>query len=271
MALLPKSVHDEPEVAVHVQSKDMAPAGSTSVTVAPLAADGPPLATVIVYVVDPPGVAVKVPSVLVIDRSVTATTVVSSVATLFSGVGSTPTPGIDTSAEVDRVPVKVGSIVASTTKVALAPPWRSTVVLIEPVPDDVWHVAEPDAEQVHDTDDSSDGIASWTGASVIVEGPLLVTTIEYWIDVPATAVPLPSVFVIDRSALGLTEVDAVAVLLAGLGSVAPAGAVTVAVLTIVPEARGATTPDSVNETRPPAAMFTVVSRLPLMGPGSAQL
>src|SRR3954451_13615993 len=89
--------------------------------------------------------------------------------------------------------------------------------------------------------------------------------------VPPTAVMLPSVLVIDRSALGLTVTNEVAVLLAGLGSVAPTGAVIVAVLTIVPEASGPTMPVRVNDTLPPTARLTVVAMSPATGPGSAQL
>ena len=76
--------------------------------------------TVTVYTVVPPGVAVSVPSVLVIDRSASATTVVLSVAELLAGVGSTPTPGIATVAVFDSNPMNPGAIVASTTKVAVA-------------------------------------------------------------------------------------------------------------------------------------------------------
>src|SRR6476646_9410960 len=124
----------------------------------------------------------------------------SSVATLLAGVGSTPDPGMATPAAFDNVPVNVGAIVASTTNVAVAPLWRSTTEAMLTVPDAVSHVAEADAVHVHVIDVSSAGITSVTGASAIVEGPRLVTMMEYWMAVPATAVRLPSVFVIDRSA-----------------------------------------------------------------------
>src|SRR3954447_25380234 len=99
------------------------------------------------------------------DRSVTATTEVSSVATLLAGVGSAPTPGIDTLAVFDNVPAKVGSMMASTMNAAVAPLGRSTVVATSPVSEVVSHVAKPDAVHVHDTEESCAGITSLTGTS----------------------------------------------------------------------------------------------------------
>ena len=93
---------------------------------------------------------------------------------------------------------------------------------------------------------------------------------EYWIVVPATSVMLPSVLVIDRSAFGSMVVDAEAELFDGLGSVAPAGAAIVTVLTIVPVAAAATVPVTVNVTLPPTTRSTVVERLPMVGPASSQ-
>ncbi len=53
---------------------------------------------------------------------------------------------------------------------------------------------------------------------------------------PGITVVTPSVFVIVRSAVGLSVSVSVALLLPGVGSVTPAGAVTVAVLASVPVA-----------------------------------
>ena len=53
---------------------------------------------------------------------------------------------------------------------------------------------------------------------------------------PGITVVTPSVFVIERSAVGLRVSVSVAVLLPGVGSVMPPGAVTVAVLARVPVA-----------------------------------
>ena len=84
---------------------------------------------------------------------------------------------------------------------------------------------------------------------------------------PATSVRLPSVLVIDRSAFGFTLVTSVAELLPGFGSLVPAGAVTVAVLTIEPVAEPTTVPVTENVTVPPTAMSIgwLSDPLPLAG------
>ena len=72
----------------------------------------------------------------------------------------------------------------------------------------------------------------------------------------------PSVFVIDRSAVGAIWVSlSVALLLPG-GSFSPAGAVTVAVFVIVPEA-AVTVAVAVNVAVPPFRRLTLALRLPL--------
>jgi hypothetical protein len=78
----------------------------------------------------------------------------------------------------------------------------------------------------------------------------------------------PSVFVIDRSALGLDVSVSVAVLFPGLISVTPAGAVTVAVLTRSPVAPALTVAVTVNVAVPPDGRVTVALMLPfpLAGP-----
>src|SRR5438876_405383 len=75
------------------------------------------------------------------------------------------------------------------------------------------------------------GSVSATGASVTALGPALLTTIVYVVLVPGTYVVAPSVLVIARSACGAAVSVSVALLLPGVGSVTPAGAATVAVLT----------------------------------------
>ena len=62
---------------------------------------------------------------------------------------------------------------------------------------------------------------------------------------PGTTVVLLSVLVMLRSACGVNVSVSVAVLLAGVGSVVPCGAATVAVLTSVPVADGLTVPVTV--------------------------
>ena len=78
-----------------------------------------------------------------------------------------------------------------------------------------------------------------------------------------------------RSAEGASVTELVAVLLAGSGSRAPAGAATVAVLTSRPVAFAAIRPVTMNVARSPASSVTVVARLPVpeaaaqLDPGSA--
>src|SRR6478735_698446 len=84
MLPLPEASKPEvPLVPTAVQVSEVTIAGKVSVTVAPTTLDGPPLLTVMVYVVGLPGVYVALPSVLVIDRSDTKTGVSVSVALLL--------------------------------------------------------------------------------------------------------------------------------------------------------------------------------------------
>src|SRR5688572_12134541 len=66
-----------------------------------------------------------------------------------------------------------------------------------------------------------------------------------------------------RSAEGVSVTELVAVLVAVLGSTAPAGGVTVAVLTSRPVAFAAIRPFTMNVARSPASSVTVVARLPV--------
>ena len=86
---------------------------------------------------------------------------------------------------------------------------------------------------------------STTVAPVTVLGPLLVTTIVYVRLCPGTAVVTPSVFEIDRSAVGVKVSVSVAELLPGVGSVYPDGTETLAVLAIEPVAEAETVPVTV--------------------------
>src|SRR6516225_10242842 len=74
-----------------------------------------------------------------------------------------------------------------------------------------------------------------------------------------------------RSAWGVRMSVSLALLLAGLGSVTPAGAVTVAVLSRVPVAEGLTWTVKVKVTLAPAGRSTVVPRAPAppVGPVTA--
>src|SRR3954463_10123946 len=93
---------------VHVQVSD---AGKVSATVAPAALLGPAFEAVMVYVTEPPAVAVVTPSVLVIERSAEAPRVSLSVALLLPGVGSVTPAGAVTVAVLLRVPVAAAEMV----------------------------------------------------------------------------------------------------------------------------------------------------------------
>ena len=87
--------------------------------------------------------------------------------------------------------------------------------------------------------------------------------------VPAVYVVFPSVFVICRSALGAGVSVSVAVLLPGVGSVIPGGAVMLAVLVRFPVAPDSTVPDRVNVMFAPLTRLTGVLMLPLpLGPAT---
>src|ERR1700755_2111526 len=68
-------------------------AGNVSATVAPVAGLGPALLAVIVYVTDPPGVAVVTPSLFEIERSALAESVSVSFIESLPGFGSVTPPG----------------------------------------------------------------------------------------------------------------------------------------------------------------------------------
>ena len=73
----------------------------------------------------------------------------------------------------------------------------------------------------------------------------------------------PSVLVIDRSAVGFNVSVSVAELLAGVGSVTPAGGAIVDVFTRVPVAEAEIEAVTVNVTDAPAGRFTEALMLPL--------
>ena len=89
------------------------------------------------------------------------------------------------------------------------------------------------------------GNVSATVAPVALLGPALLAVIVYRTEAPGVAVVTPSVTVIARSADATMVSVSVAELLPGVGSVTPAGAVTVAVLLSVPVADGETAHDAV--------------------------
>ena len=213
---------------VHVHVRD---AGNVSAAVAPLALLGPALDAVIVYVTEPPGVAVVTPSVFVIARSADAAKVSLSVAELLPGVGSVTPPGAATVAVLLSVPVAAALIVQLAVYVVLPPAGRLTVSLMLPEPEAV-HVPPPAPTHVH-VHVREAGNVSAAVAPVALLGPAFEAVIVYVTEPPGVAVVTPSVLVIPRLACGVSVSVSVALLLAAFGSPAR---VTVAVLLSVPVA-----------------------------------
>jgi hypothetical protein len=107
------------------------------------------------------------------------------------------------------------------------------------------------------------GMTSLTVAPDTLDGPPFVTTIVYVVCVPATTSSTPSVFVIERPAVGLSVSESVALLSLASGSVIPLGAATVTVFTSVPVALGPMFATKVKVTVPPGCTVTVVSMSPV--------
>ena len=157
-----------PPEQVHVAPVSVA--GSASLTREPKASDGPALLTITVYVSGDPATADVVPSVLVIDKSVDATTVSVSVAVLSVGLVSVGSDGPLIVAVLAIEPVAEGRTVAVKVYVADDPAAKSMVSLIEPEPPDE-QLAPADGEHVHDAPVNPAGSVSTTVAPVTLEGP----------------------------------------------------------------------------------------------------
>src|SRR5689334_13159050 len=110
MLPLPEAVQVPPPAPTHVQLQ-VSEAGKVSATVEPVALLGPTLLAVMVYVTEPPAVAVVTPSVLVIARSAVAPSPSVSVAELLPGVGSVTPPGVATVAVLVSEPVAAAEMV----------------------------------------------------------------------------------------------------------------------------------------------------------------
>ena len=188
---------------------------------------------------------------------------------LSAGVGSVTPAGAAICAVLTRLPVAVATTVAVIVKVALAPTGRSTVVLMLPLPLPAAQDPPPAGTHVHVAELSVAGIVSVTGAATTADGPALEATTAYVTEVPGTSVADPSVFVTDRFAVGVKVSVSVAELLAGVGSVTPAGAATVAVLTSVPVADGEIDAATTNVTEAPTGRPTLALMLPLPAAGHA--
>ena len=173
---VPLAEHEAPPVVAHVHVTELSEAGMVSAMVAPTAFEGPLLAAVTVYVTTVPGTADAAPSVFVIVRSPVGFSVSLSEAELFVAVGSTRPDGGAIDAVLATLPVALGSTVAVSVYVAVAPEGRVTVSLIEPEPEDV-QVAPPAPTQVQVAFVSSLDRASVTVAPVAVDGPELDATI----------------------------------------------------------------------------------------------
>jgi hypothetical protein len=182
-----------------------------------------------------PGTFVATPSVLVIDSSAVGVRVSVSVAELLAGVGSVTPAGAAIAAVLTKLPVAEALTVAVTVKVAALPTGRFTVALMLPLPL-AGHEPPPLAEQVHVAPVSEAGMVSVTVAAVADDGPAFAATMVYVTDVPGTIDATPSVFVIDRSAVGASVSVSVDVLFAAVGSVTPPGSATLAVFTRDPVA-----------------------------------
>src|SRR5436309_1743694 len=106
----PELAQLEPAEAVHVQVAPCSWSGAKSFTDAPSASDGPPLATVIVYVSVVPGIACVLPSPFVTDSFTSGVSRSSSVDESLPLVSVSP-DAAGSLAALDSVPRAAGLIV----------------------------------------------------------------------------------------------------------------------------------------------------------------
>lgn len=162
---------------VEVAETNSVPVGNASVTVTPVAVDGPLLVTVKVYVTSSPARAGLGEAVLVIATSARGWVLLVTVVVLLPGSGSvTPVGGV-TLAVLAIGPVAFAGTCAVTVNVAVPPFARLTVVLMLPVPLAVLQAEPDDAVHVQATPVSTLGMVSVTVAPVTGLGPSLVTVI----------------------------------------------------------------------------------------------
>ena len=143
----PDAVHVPPLAPTQVH-EHVSAAGNVSATVDPGALLGPAFDAVIVYVTEPPGIAVVTPSVFVIPRLACGVSVSVSVALLFAGVGSVTLPDGATVAVLLSEPVAADEMLQFAVYVTLPPLGRFTELLMLPLPEAV-HVPPPAPTQVH--------------------------------------------------------------------------------------------------------------------------
>src|SRR5207248_4219445 len=139
---------------------------------------------------------------------------------------------------------------------------RLTVSLILPVPLALNPDAPPLPTALNVSVVIAAGRLSLTVAPVTSLGPLLATTMVYVVDVPGTTFEALSVLVMLKSAVTVTVSVSVAPLLPGVGSVTPAGTVTVAVLTRLPVAPAAMLAGTLEVITAPFFMLTAALRCP---------
>jgi hypothetical protein len=174
-------------------------------------------------------------------------------------------PGAVTVAVFVIVPLPVA--VALTVNVAVPPLSRFTDAAMLPVP--VAGQVEPAlAEHVQPLTVMFAGKTSATVAPVTALGPAFDTTIVY-VSVPFWFTDVtPSVFVMPRFAVGVMTVFASVALLLPAGSLMPPGAVTVAVLLIVPLPVAVAV--TVNVAVPPLSRLTLAEMLPVPVAGQVE-
>src|SRR5712692_10588546 len=213
----------------------LTPAGSVSVTVIVAAAvEGPPLVTCSVYVSAPPAVTGSGASLLVIDRSAEAVTVVGAVSQLFSGLGSAV--GELTQALLLMLPPSLGAV--TTMVIGGAGPGGRSVLRVQVTTPALC--AQTQVLPLALTKLTPAGSVSVTViVAAAVEGPPLVTCSVYVSAPPAVTGSGASLLVIDRSAEAVTVVGSVAQLFSGLGSAV--GELTQALLLMLPPSLGAVT------------------------------
>jgi hypothetical protein len=165
-------------------------------------------------------------------------------------------------------PVAADETATTTVYVTVAPVAMVAVVESGIAPEADPQLAPAVATHVQEPDVVPAGSGSVTGASTAVDGPALPTTTLYVVLCPGTIDATPSVFVIDRSAVGFNVSVSELELLAGVGSLTPAGTPIDAVLTRVPVAVATMVAVMVNVAVAPTGRSTVVLMLPLPLPAA---
>lgn len=184
-----------------------------------------------------------------------------SLAVLLLLLGSVEPAGAETLAVFVNVPSASSATLAVSANVALPPDARFTVVLMLPVPLVAPQLDPLEVKHVQLALVNFAGRVSTTGTPVAALGPALVTSIVYVTMLPAVTVVTLFDLVMDKSEVGVSVSVSLAELFAGLLSVEPAGAATVAVLVKVPVAVLATVALMVNVAVPLGSKLTFVAIL----------